>query len=69
VDPDVFVETSSYGTRAIDAMVRVLGIDVVVRGSDSPYACPPDPGIGPAAAHAFATTNPLRLLEPRKEDA
>src|SRR5207253_2939838 len=29
VDADAFVETSSYGPRAIDATVRVLGIDVI----------------------------------------
>ncbi|TDD33498.1 amidohydrolase, partial [Nonomuraea terrae] len=38
VDPNFFVETSSYGPRAIDAIVRELGIDVVVNGSDAPYA-------------------------------
>jgi 6-methylsalicylate decarboxylase len=63
IDPDVFVETSSYGPRAIDATVRVLGIDVVVHGSDRPYAPPTQAGLGEAAAHALLTTNPLRLLE------
>ena len=38
VDPDIFVDTSSYGPRALDALVRVLGIDALVRGSDRPYA-------------------------------
>lgn len=27
IDPCVFYETSSYGHRAIDAMVRVVGVD------------------------------------------
>jgi 6-methylsalicylate decarboxylase len=63
VDPDVFVETSSYGPRAIDATVRVLGIDVVVHGSDRPYTPPTQAGLGEAAGHALLTTNPLRLLE------
>ena len=40
VDPDVFLEVSSYGTRAIDATIRVLGIDALVNGSDRPYADP-----------------------------
>ncbi|WP_084960144.1 amidohydrolase family protein [Thermoactinospora rubra] len=62
VDPDFFVETSSYGPRAIDAIVRELGIDVVVNGSDAPYATAPDPGLGPAAAHAIRVANPRRLL-------
>ena len=63
VDPRVFVESSSYGTRAVDAMVRVLGVDAVVLGSDRPYAAPSDPGLGVAAAHALHTTNPARLLD------
>ncbi|GAA0922570.1 amidohydrolase [Nonomuraea longicatena] len=67
VDPDCFVETSSYGPRAIDAIVRELGVDVVVNGSDAPYATAPDPGLGGAAAHAIRVTNPRRLLG-RKEN-
>jgi 6-methylsalicylate decarboxylase len=63
VDPNVFVEGSSYGTRAVDAVVRVLGVDAVVLGSDRPYACPSDLGLGVAAAHAMDTTNPIRLLD------
>ncbi|HEV8652241.1 MAG TPA: amidohydrolase [Actinomycetes bacterium] len=63
VDPEVFVESSSYGTRAVDAMVRVLGVDAVVLGSDRPYALPSDPGLGAAAAHAIRTTNPTRFLD------
>lgn len=62
VDPDVFVDTSSYGPRALDALVRVLGIDALVRGSDRPYADATDPGMGEAAAYAVAVTNPARLL-------
>ena len=62
VDPDAFVETSSYGPRAIDATVRVLGVDVVVLGSDRPYATQSDPGLGAAFAQALAATNPRRLL-------
>jgi hypothetical protein len=62
VDPDAFVETSSYGPRAIDAVVRVLGVDVVVHGSDRPYAGPPVTGLGDAADAVVHRTNPLRLL-------
>ena len=40
IDPLTFVETSSYGTQAVDAVIRVLGIDVVCHGSDRPYAVP-----------------------------
>ncbi|MEV4257610.1 amidohydrolase, partial [Spirillospora sp. NPDC049652] len=57
-----FVETSSYGPRAADAVVRALGVDVVVHGSDRPYAAPLDLGLGEAARHAFRVANPYRLL-------
>jgi len=63
VDPDAFVETSSYGPRAVDAVVRALGVDVVVHGSDRPYARPTDLMQGDAAHHAFRVTNPYRLLD------
>ena len=36
VDPDVFVDTSGTGPRALEAVVRVLGIDALVLGSDRP---------------------------------
>jgi 6-methylsalicylate decarboxylase len=62
VDPMTFVETSSYGTQAVDAVVRVLGVDVVCHGSDRPYAAPGAPVLGEAAAHALRTSNPERLL-------
>jgi hypothetical protein len=60
------VETSSYGPRAIDAVVRELGVDVVVNGSDAPYATAPEPGLSEAASHAIRVVNPRRLLG-RKE--
>ena len=62
VDSDVFVDTSSYGTQGLDALVRVLGIDALVLGSDRPYAEPTDPGLGDAATWAIRRTNPHRLL-------
>ncbi len=63
VDPEVYLETSSYGTRAVDATVRVLGIDGIVHGSDRPYANPTVPDLGTAAATAaIRVTNPHRLL-------
>lgn len=63
IDPDTFVDTSSYGRRGLDALIRVLGIDPVVLGSDRPYAEPTDPDLGAAARHAVRVTNPHRLLE------
>jgi hypothetical protein len=68
IDPGVFLEISSYGTKAIDATIRMLGIDGLVNGSDRPYAPPVSPELGDAALHALRTANPLRLLH-RTQDA
>lgn len=63
VDSHMFVETSSYGHRAVDSVLRVLGVDMLVFGSDRPYAQPhPDLGLGDAGRHAIRVTNPARLL-------
>jgi hypothetical protein len=62
VDPGVYVETSSYGPQAVDALVRARGIDGVVRGSDRPYAEPAELGMGAAAGLAIDRTNPQRFL-------
>ena len=66
VDPDVFLETSSYGTRAVDATIRVLGVDGLVHGSDRPYADPARLDLGAAAVHALCSANPMRLLYPKE---
>jgi predicted TIM-barrel fold metal-dependent hydrolase len=66
VDQNVFLEISSYGTRAVDATVRVLGIDGLVNGSDRPYAEPVRPELGAAALHALRSANPARLLDPKE---
>jgi hypothetical protein len=58
VDSGAFVETSSYGPLAVDATVRVLGTEVVVRGSDAPYASPL------AVDDEIGVVNPRRLLGP-----
>ncbi|MGH8860153.1 MAG: amidohydrolase family protein [Jatrophihabitantaceae bacterium] len=63
VDRDTFVDTSSHGPQAIDALTRALGIDVIVLGTDRPYAEPADLHLGEAATHAISVTNPHRLLE------
>ena len=62
-DPDTFVDTSSYGRVGLDSLVRVLGVDALVLGSDRPYAVPTDPGLGRAATHAVRVANPRRLLQ------
>jgi hypothetical protein len=62
-DPDTFVDTASYGRVGLDSLVRVLGIDALVLGSDRPYTEPTDPGLGEAATHAVRVANPHRLLQ------
>ena len=62
VDDRVFLEISSYGTRAVDATIRALGIDVLVNGSDRPYANPVRLDLGAAALRALRRTNAKRLL-------
>jgi len=62
IDPHTYYETSSYGPRAVDATVRVVGVDALVHGSDRPYAETTDPGLGEAFDHAMFVTNPHRLL-------
>src|SRR5436190_954455 len=36
LDPGVFLDVSSYGERAVDMMVREIGVDRLVLGSDRP---------------------------------
>jgi 6-methylsalicylate decarboxylase len=62
VDPLTFVETSSYGAQGVDAVMRVLGIDVICHGTDAPYAVAADLRLDPAALRALQLTNPARLL-------
>ncbi|RYU09506.1 amidohydrolase family protein [Nocardioides iriomotensis] len=62
VDPDVYVDTSSYGPQALDALVRVLGIDALALGSDRPYGLPVDRLLGEAATYAVREANPRRVL-------
>jgi hypothetical protein len=62
VDPGLYVDSSGYGPRALDAVVRVLGIDALVLGSDRPYAPPLTELFGEAATRAVRVTNPARLL-------
>jgi hypothetical protein len=64
LEPNVFVDTSCTGSRSLEALVRVLGIDALTLGSDRPYAEPLVEFLGDAATHAVRVVNPTRLLEP-----
>ena len=62
-DPLAFYDVSSYGIRAVDAMVRAVGIDQLLWGSDRPVAEPPGlAALGPAALAALQAANPARAL-------
>lgn len=63
IDPLTFVDTSSYSRQGLDSLIRVIGVDQLVLGSDRPYAEPTDPNLGDAATAAIRATNPRRLLE------
>jgi predicted TIM-barrel fold metal-dependent hydrolase len=65
IDHNVFFDTSSYGSQAIDALVRAQGIDQIVYGSDRPVVEPRLWVHGEAARYATLVTNPARLLGPR----
>lgn len=62
VDPNTFVETSSYSRQGVDALARALGVDPIIVGSDRPYGEPHRTDLGDAARIAFTQTNPHRLL-------
>ena len=40
-DPGVFLDVSSYGERAVDAVLREIGVDQLVFGSDRPVSRAP----------------------------
>jgi predicted TIM-barrel fold metal-dependent hydrolase len=61
-DPEVFLDTSSYGARAIDAVVREVGVDRLVHGSDRPVMRAAGPALGDAVEVALRERNPARLL-------
>lgn len=69
-DDRIFYDTSSYGVRAIDAVVRCTGVDQLVYGSDRPVvelgvAAP----LGAAAQAAMVGPNVSRLLGGREDRA
>lgn len=62
-DANFFYDTSSYGARAVDAAIRVVGIDQLVYGTDAPVVVEEPPlDLGPAAFEAIAAGNPERLF-------
>jgi hypothetical protein len=51
-------DTSSYGPHAVDAMLRAVGVDRLLYGSDRPVVAPQSlAALGPAAEHTIAAVN------------
>jgi predicted TIM-barrel fold metal-dependent hydrolase len=61
-DPDVFLDVSSYGGRTIDAVLREVGVDRLVYGSDRPVVPAAALPLGDAVRTALRERNPARLL-------
>jgi 6-methylsalicylate decarboxylase len=61
-DPDVFLDVSSYGARAVDAVLREVGVDRLVHGSDRPVVGGVELPLGDAVRTALRERNPARLL-------
>jgi len=63
-DADVFLEISSYGARAVDALLREVGVDRLVHGSDRPVGAPVELPLGEAVRTSLRGRNPSRFLLP-----
>ena len=61
-DPDVFLDVSSYGARTVDAVLREVGVDRLVHGSDRPVVPAAELPLGEAVHTALRQRNPARLL-------
>jgi predicted TIM-barrel fold metal-dependent hydrolase len=69
-DSRLYYDTSSYGPRAIDAVVRCVGVDQLVHGSDRPVVeASSSAALGPAAHEAMVGANVARLLGNRSATA
>jgi len=65
-DPLAWFDVSSYGPLTLDAMIRMVGVDRLLYGSDRPVAAPPALGaLGHAVEHALTVTNAEWALAPR----
>ena len=61
-DPGVFLDVSSYGERTVDAVLRQIGVDQLVFGSDRPVVAASELPLGDAVRAAVRGRNPSRLL-------
>jgi hypothetical protein len=62
-DPLAWFDSSSYGARTLDSMLRMVGVDRLVYGSDRPVIAGAGPSLfGDAVEYALTTVNPQRAL-------
>jgi 6-methylsalicylate decarboxylase len=61
-DAGVYLDVSSYGERAVDMVVREIGVDQLVYGSDRPVVAARELALGDAVRTALRERNPARLL-------
>jgi predicted TIM-barrel fold metal-dependent hydrolase len=64
----VYLDTASYGERALELALATYGVNQLVYGSDWPVIDPQPTlravgGFGQAVADAVCRTNPARLLQ------
>jgi predicted TIM-barrel fold metal-dependent hydrolase len=67
LDPNVFLDTASYGARALELALATYGVGQLVYGSDAPVietapTLQSVRGFGQAVADAVCRDNPARLL-------
>ena len=66
-DELTFFDVSSYGPRTVDAMLRVVGADRLVHGSDRPVAEPPALGaLGPPSRTRWPRPTPTACCPPTR---
>jgi hypothetical protein len=62
-DERSWFDVSSHGAKAVDAMLRVVGVERLVHGTDRPVVDPPSLALlGPAFHHAVTRANPAEVL-------
>jgi predicted TIM-barrel fold metal-dependent hydrolase len=61
-DEKAFLDVSSYGPRAVEAVIGVVGLAQIVYGSDRPVVEPTALALDEPSGAALRSDNPLRLL-------
>jgi len=67
LDPNVFLDVSTHGRRAIELCIETFGVEQLVYGSDAPVVDPAPTlravrGFGDSVAHLILHVNPEKLL-------